>query len=124
MSTATNGFTASSGKGLVIALWALQVLAAAAFLAAGGGKLAGAQPMVATFEKIGLGQWFRVLTGVLEVSGAIALLVPRFAFYGAVLLAAVMVGAIVTHLTVLGGSPVPALVLLLITGTVAYLRKP
>jgi len=35
-----------------------------------------------------------------------------------------MIGAIVTHLAVLGGSPIPALVLLIIVGTVAYLRRP
>ena len=49
---------------------------------------------------------------------------PTTAFYGAVLLAAVMIGAIVTHLAVLGGSPIPALVLLVIVGTVAWLRRP
>jgi uncharacterized membrane protein YphA (DoxX/SURF4 family) len=109
---------------LNITCWALAGLAAAAFLAAGASKLAGAPPMVEMFGKIGAGQWFRYLTGALEVIGAVALLVPRAAFYGAVLLAIVMVGAIVTHLAVLGGSPVPALVLLVIVGAVAYLRRP
>ena len=111
-------------KGLNITCWALQGLAAAAFLAAGGSKLAAAPPMVEMFAKIGAGQWFRYLTGALEVIGAVALPVPRAAFYGASLLAVVMVGAIVTHLAVLGGSPVPALVLLVIVGTVAWLRRP
>jgi len=107
-----------------IALWALQILAALAFLAAGGFKLAGAPPMVAEFAKLGFGQWFRYLTGLLEVVGAIALLVPGYAFYGASLLATVMVGAVIAHLAILGGSPVAAIVLLLLTGTIAYLRKP
>jgi putative oxidoreductase len=111
-------------KGLKITGWVLQGLAAAAFLAAGGSKLAAAPAMVEMFAKLGAGQWFRYLTGALEVIGAVGLLVPRAAFYGAVLLAIVMVGAIVTHLAILGGSPVPALVLLIIVGTVAYLRRP
>src|SRR5579864_5239493 len=111
-------------KGLNIVCWVLQGLAAAAFLAAGGSKLAGVPAMVEMFEKVGAGQWFRYLTGALEVIGAVALLVPRAAFYGAVLLAIVMIGAIVTHLAVLGGSPIPALVLLVIVGTVAWLRRP
>lgn len=111
-------------KGLNITCWALQGLAAVAFLAAGGSKLAAAPAMVEMFGKIGAGQWFRYLTGSLEVIGAIALLVPRAAFYGALLIAMVMVGAIVTHLAVLGGSPIPALVLLVIVGTVAWLRRP
>jgi putative oxidoreductase len=111
-------------KGLNITGWVLQGLAAAAFLAAGGSKLASAPAMVEMFAKLGAGQWFRYLTGALEVIGAIALLIPRAAFYGAALLAVVMVGAIVAHLAVLGGSPIPALVLLVIVGTVAYLRRP
>ncbi len=80
--------------------------------------------MVAVFEKIGIGQWFRYLTGLLEVVGAIALVIPGYAFYGASLLATVMVGALIAHLTILGGSPAAPIVLLLITGTVAYLRRP
>ena len=111
-------------KGLNITGWVLQGLAAAAFLAAGGSKLAATPAMVEMFAKIGAGQWFRYLTGALEVIGAVALLVPRATFYGAALLAIVMVGAIVTHLAVLGGSPIPALVLLVIVGTVAWLRRP
>src|ERR1700734_3870967 len=85
-------------KGLNITSWALQGLAALAFLAAGGSKLAAAPAMVEIFAKLGAGQWFRYLTGTLEVIGAVALLLPRAAFYGAVLLTLVMVGAIVTHL--------------------------
>ena len=80
--------------------------------------------MVATFEKIGLGQWFRYLTGLLEVGGAIGLFIPGLGFFAAALLVMVMAGAVVTHLAVLGGSPAPALVLLVLTGTIAYLRKP
>jgi uncharacterized membrane protein YphA (DoxX/SURF4 family) len=113
-----------SGKGLTILMWTLQILGAAAFLASGVSKLAGAAPMVATFEKIGIGQWFRYLTGFLEVAGAIALVVPAYAFYGGSLLATVMAGAVIAHLAILGGSPAAAIVLLVITGTIAYLRRP
>lgn len=120
---ATGERASGSRKGLTIILRTLQVLAAAAFLVAGGSKLAGAPQMVEMFEKVGVGQWLRYVTGLLEVTGAIGLLVPRYAFYGAALLATVMVGAIASHLTVLGGNPAPAMVLLLLTGTIAYLRK-
>ena len=80
--------------------------------------------MVEAFDKVGLGQWFRYFTGLLEVAGAIGLLIPRYAFYAAVLLAIVMVGAIIAHVTVLGGSPAAALALLVLSGIIAYLRKP
>jgi putative oxidoreductase len=114
----------SSGKGRLITLWILSGLVALAFIGAGGGKLAGAAAMVAVFDKVGLGQWFRYFTGFLEVAAGIGLLISRYAFYSAVLLAIVMVGAIITHVTVLGGSFAPALVLLVLSGIIAYLRKP
>ncbi len=112
-----------SGKGRLITLWILSSLVALAFIAAGAAKLAGAAVMVELFGKVGLGQWFRYFTGFLEVAGAIGLLMSRYAFYAAVLLAIVMVGAILAHIAVLGGSPAPAAVLLVLSGMIAYLRK-
>jgi len=109
-------------KGLNIVLWILQILAAATFFLAGGSKLSGVAPMVEMFDKIGLGQWFRYLTGGLEVTGAILLLIPTTLVLGGVLLVMTMVGAIATHLFVLGGSPVPAIVLFVMVGTVTWYR--
>ena len=114
----------SSSKSRLITLWSLSGLLALAFLAAGGSKLAGVTYMVDLFNKVGLGRWFRYFTGSLEVVGAIGLLIPRYAFYAAVLLAIVMVGATIAHITVLGSSPIAAIVLLVLCGTIAYLRKP
>jgi len=111
-------------KALNVTLWILQALAAAAFLMAGGTKLAGAEIHVAMFEKIGLGQWLRYFTGSLEVISAVLLLLPKTAGIGAALLAATMVGAVATHLFIIGGSAAPALVLLLITAAVAWYRRP
>ena len=94
------------------------------FLFAGGSKLAGAPMMVQMFDAIGVGQWFRYLTGAIEVTSAVLLLVPSLAFFGALALAATMVGAVVTHLFVIGGSPAMPIVLLAATGTIAWLRRP
>jgi len=91
--TTTNTPPAISGKVRLITLWIVSGLLALAFLGAGGAKLAGAAAMVEIFNKVGLGQWFRYLTGVLEVAGAIGLLISRYAFYAAILLALVMVGS-------------------------------
>jgi putative oxidoreductase len=93
-----------------IGAWTQSILAAA-FLAAGFAKLADVAFMVDLFEQIGLGQWFRVATGVVEVIGAVALLVPGLASIGALWLGFTMVGAVATHLFVLHTSPVPAIVL-------------
>jgi len=120
----TNQISRPFGKGRNVALWCLQVLTAAAFLMAGGSKSAAAPLMVAEFDTLGLGQWFRYLTGLLEVVGAIGLLVPRSVFYGAATLATVMAGALIAHALVLGpASAVPAFVLLVVTSTIAYLRR-
>jgi putative oxidoreductase len=75
------------------------------------------------FEQIGIGQWFRVLTGVVEVVGAVALLVPGLASLGALWLGGTMIGAVATHVLVLHTSPVPAIVLGVLNALVVYLRR-
>jgi uncharacterized membrane protein YphA (DoxX/SURF4 family) len=93
------------------------------FLMAGGSKLAGAQPMVEMFDAIGVGQWFRYVTGTIEVVSALLLLMPSTAAIGAALLVCVMVGAIITHLTVLHTSPAMPIVLLVTCAIVFVLRR-
>jgi hypothetical protein len=63
------------------------------------------------------------VTGLLEVSGAVLLLVPRTPGLGAALLASVMLGAITTHLFVLHNSPATPLVLLVGLAFVAWGRR-
>jgi uncharacterized membrane protein YphA (DoxX/SURF4 family) len=93
------------------ALLAIRGLLTAAFLAAGLSKLAGAEMMVATFDTIGVGQWFRYVTGLIEVVAAILLWVPGLQALAAGALLCTMIGAVIAHLTVLGPSAVPAMVL-------------
>ena len=115
--------SASSGKVINIGLWILQIGAAGMFLMVGFFKLSGDPQMVGLFDAIGLGQWFRYATGSLEVLGAFLLLVPRLSGLGALLLVGVMLGAVPTHLFVVGGSPLPAIILLIVTGVVAWGRR-
>ena len=122
--TANHAFdTAVPGKALNIALWTLQVLVALVLLAAGSGKLVGSAAMVALFDAIGIGQWFRYVTGSLEVLGALLLIVPGTTAFGAVLLACVLAGAVVTHLTVLHTAPTAPLVLFALTALIAFGRR-
>ena len=111
-----------SGRGVNIALWVLQSLLAAAFLMAGASKLAGVKLMVDEFETIGLGQWFRYLTGILEIAAAIMLVIPRLAGAGAVLLIPIMIGAAFVHVAVFKNSPAAPLVLLALGASVAWGR--
>ncbi len=113
----------TSGRTLNIGLWVLQVLLALAFLFAGSGKLLSNPDMVATFDTIGAGQWFRYLTGILEVLGAVLLLIPGTAFFGAVLLVSVMVGAVATHLFILQNAPTAALAFLFVAALIAWGRR-
>jgi uncharacterized membrane protein YphA (DoxX/SURF4 family) len=110
-------------RSATITAWLLQVLAAAAFLGAGIPKLAGAPPMVQMFDTIGLGQWFRYVTGGIEVGSAVLLLVPGAALFGGFLLACTMVGAILTHVLVLHTSPATPIVLLVLVSTIQWLRR-
>jgi putative oxidoreductase len=106
-----------------VGLWILQIGAAGMFLMVGFFKLTGDPQMVGLFDAIGLGQWFRYVTGSLEVLGAVLLLIPRLSGLGALLLMGVMLGAVPTHLFVVGGSPLSAIILLIVTGVVAWGRR-
>jgi len=119
----TSALPAVPVRGRLIMLWILSGFAALLFVGVGGAKLAGAAVMVELFGKVGLGQWFRYFTGLLEVAAGIGLLISRYAFYAAVVLALVMAGAFIAHVTVLGSSPAAPLVLFVLTGIIAYLRK-
>jgi len=109
-------------RAVTIITWILQILAAAAFLSAGYPKLMGAPMMVDMFDKIGVGQWFRYLTGGIEVGSAFLLLLPGRAVFGAILLVCTMVGAILTHFLVLHTPPTGPVVLLILVAIIAWLR--
>jgi len=115
--------TYSPSRGRVVGAWIIQGLLAAAFLAAGGAKLAGVPMMVQIFDQIGMGQWFRIVTGLVEVIGAVALVVPGFAALGAAWLGATMFVAVLTHLFILHSSAMPALILLTLNVLVVWLRR-
>ena len=104
-------------------LLALKFLASLVFLGAGLAKLAGAEMMIHTFDSIGIGQWFRYATGIIEAGSAVLLFVPQLQLIGAILLACTMVGAIIAHLFIIGGSAIPGVILLVIVLTIAYAHR-
>lgn len=113
----------STRRARTVALWALQIVLAVQFAGAGLLKLSGDPAQVEMFTAIGAGQWLRVVVGVLEVVGAVGVLVPRLAGLAAAGLAALMVGATVTNVVVLGVSPVMPAVPLVIAAFVAWVRR-
>ncbi len=106
-----------------LAVWAARVVLAALFLVTGTLKLAAYPEAVATFARLGFGQWFRVLIGCCEIAGALGLLLTPFAALAALGLAVVMTGAVASHLLILGASPLPALVALTLCLIVAWSER-
>jgi uncharacterized membrane protein YphA (DoxX/SURF4 family) len=106
-----------------VALWVLQAALALQFAAGGLAKLAGAPELVELFASIGAGQWLRYVVGVLEVAGAVGLLVPRLWRLAALGLAALMVGATVTNLFVIHERPWLPVGLLLVAAVIAWGRR-
>jgi putative oxidoreductase len=121
--TASQAPAIPRGRVALVALWLAQIALAAMFMFAGGLKLTGAPEMVGLFNAIGVGQWFRYVTGSIEVVSAVALLVPAWAAFGALLLIPTMVGAVCTHLFIVGGSPAPATVALIGSLAIAWARR-
>ena len=79
--------------------------------------------MVTLFDALGAGQWFRYVTGIIEVTAGIAMLIPAVAAFGALLLIATMIGAIVLNVFIVPASPIAPLVLLLLAAAVAWARR-
>ncbi len=115
----------AAGKAKNIVVMILSVLLALAFLSAGGMKLASGDEAGLDFEEWGYPAWFAYLTGILEVAGAVLVLIPATRFYGATLLAVVMVGAVFTHVrSAQFGMVAPAVILLVLASIVAWARCP
>jgi len=70
-------------------------------------------PWFQIFEQIGLGQWFRVFTGVVQTLGGVLLMPRRTVTVGAVLTGSTMLGAALVDIFVVG-SPIAIVPLLLL----------
>ncbi|WP_157730634.1 DoxX family protein [Variovorax sp. HW608] len=81
------------------------------FCVTGSMMLLGVPVMVELFDRVGIGQWFRYVTGGLEIVGSGLLMRAATRLLGALLLFFIMGAAIATHLFVIGGYPVSAIVL-------------
>lgn len=114
---------APSKRARTIALWVLQLALAFQFAVGGSLKLSGNPLMIEMFTTIGMGQWVRFVVGVLELAGALGLLIPRLAGLAAWGLAGLLVGATATNVLILGADPWFPLVLLVVSLLVALGRR-
>ena len=108
---------------LNISIWILRVLVGLLFLAAAAMKLTSQPPMVAEFQTVGLGQWFRYLTGSLELIGAVAVLTPRTSIIGAVILLLVDMGAFIAQVTILHMDWIHTVVIGALIGLLIHLQR-
>jgi uncharacterized membrane protein YphA (DoxX/SURF4 family) len=99
-----------------VVIWIASILIALVFLSEGAAKFGESRMWIRIFDQIGFGQWFRYFTGVVEVGGAVLLLIPATRMLGAMLLACTMLGALLVHVFVMGVSPptIGVVVLLLV----------
>lgn len=108
-----------------IVVWVVSGLLAAVFATTGIAKLIGRDPIgLQAAAMNGFPQWIRTIVGLVEVSGAIALLVPPVAAVAASMLALLMVPATITQWV--SGEPglfVPVLLFALLL-LVAWRRNP
>ena len=77
----------------VLITWILRVAVAVVFFSIGSSKFDAKSIWVKLFDQIGFGQWFRYLTGILQIAGAVLVVVPRTLLAGIGLLSLTMVGA-------------------------------
>jgi putative oxidoreductase len=115
--------SAATGRPFNILLWGVQALLALQFVGVASAKLMGMQEMVALFTAVGFGQWFRYVTGILELTGAVLIVVPKTRSIGAALLATIMLGAITAHLFILHIPASAPVVLFLAAGFVVWGRR-
>jgi len=104
---------ASSRQDLLIT-WILRVAVAVVFCSVGWSKFAANSMWVRLFQQIGFGEWFRYFTGVVQITGAALVLVPRTFVFGIALLACTMVGAAaiwIVRFGAIGNAIIPAVVL-------------
>lgn len=107
-----------------VCAWGLSVILAWAFIFTGWKTIFPSAELEVRFHKWGYNEEFAFVVGVAEVFAGVLVLIPRIASLGAIILSVIMIGAIYTHLTTHIGSPLFAIVLLLLASTLLVLRWP
>ncbi|MGH7256421.1 MAG: DoxX family protein, partial [Nitrospirales bacterium] len=104
-------------------LWTMTAVLVGFYLLAGATKLGSHPAQPSNFVRWGYPFWFQYVVGVVELGGALLLLVPRVAAVGVLLLGLTMIGAALTHVVhgEMEAVPVP-LALLLFLAVIGYTR--
>lgn len=106
-----------------ILLWAVKIVTAVLFLIAGTAKLRGHPFLIDVFARVGLGQWFRIFTGIVEVTSAVALLYPPTAGIAALILACTMACALIVDILVVHINPLPGILLFVASSFILWCHR-
>jgi putative oxidoreductase len=111
-----------------VVIWIITLMLALVCLRSGLMKMPGVPGVefwIRDFQRWGYPDWFRLLVGVAELLSFALLLIPRFAGYGAIVFAVVMLGAIFTHSSHGETGRLPFIFfLLLLSVAVIFVRRP
>lgn len=80
----------------------LKLTAAAIMLQTLVFKFSGSEESVFIFSKLGVEPWGRIVAGISELIASILILIPRTTLIGALMGVGIMLGAIASHIGVLG----------------------
>ncbi len=89
-------------KTQTIIIGACRILAAAIMLQTLYFKFSGSAESVYIFSQVGIEPWGRIGTGIAELIASVLILIPRTSVFGAVMAIGIMLGAIATHIFILG----------------------
>jgi len=110
-------------RAVTVFTWVLRILLAGVFLSGAVMKLTGAPMMIAEFQQVGLGDWFRYFTGALELVGGVAVLLPAVSPLGAALLLVVDLGACIAQVRVLHQDWIHTIVIGTLLVVLIYLQR-
>lgn len=82
--------------------WTLRIIAASILLQTLFFKFTGAEESIYIFSTLGVEPYGRIGSGIVELVAAVLILIPKTTLMGAIIGCGVMLGAIVSHLFVLG----------------------
>ena len=110
----------NSSKLATYGLLALKVIFGLIFIAAAAAKLSGQPRMVEEFGKVGLGDGFCYVTGLIELVGGAMLLYPKTSRFGAPLLLCVSIGACIAQATRIHQDVYHTFVFIAVTGLLTW----
>ena len=85
-----------------VLFWLIRIIPAVIMLQTLAYKFTAAPESVALFSELGAEPFGRIASGVIELIASILLLIPNKSFYGAILGFVTMIGAVLSHLLIIG----------------------